>query len=235
MSLWQGKKASAGGGEVPDPIPGGTHPAVLVAMIDLGTQEIRFGNQEPEWDRKIFLCWEVFIHSDSGSFVKTQMIGKEYRLSFHPKAALMGLLQRWRGKEYAEGDDVALDKWLGTAGAIAIEETTSGENTYSKVSGVTKLMAGVAKPTPTVKPILWELGSKEPVPTWLPYSFGKSIPMLINQSKEVASGSVKPIPGVKAPAAAPVNTNNVATQQTEALAAHLMGGGNTAADDSIPY
>lgn len=191
MSIWTGNKGSSGG-DIPDPVPGGSHPAILVAMIDLGTQEIRFQNQDPEWARKVYFCWECHIMDDNGKLVKTQMIGRDYRLSFHPKAALMVLLQGRRGKEYAEGEVVDLQKWLGTDGALMVEETGNAERTYSSVKGWSKLMAGVPKPVATVKPVRWEIGCKDALPDWLPYNYGKSIQTIINQSQEVAGAGQKP-------------------------------------------
>jgi hypothetical protein len=168
--------------EMPAP---GTYPAVLVALLDLGTHENEYQGKTTI-ARKVFLAWELTSErkTDGSNFV----LGREYTLSFAKKSNLRALVEKWRGKEF--GADEAFD--LGKlAGQPCLLSVVLNDNGYTKVEGVSQPPKGMKIEKPTHSPIMWEIGSVTPFPTdeWLPYSFGKPLHEVINRSNEYKAGT----------------------------------------------
>src|SRR5271165_6927494 len=84
----------------------GTHPAVLVALIGLGThhKEYKGSGYDPEM---IYLVWE--LTAEEGR----PLIGRDFTLSLGKKAKLREFLERWRGKSFSDGEEFEIEKVLG--------------------------------------------------------------------------------------------------------------------------
>lgn len=177
-------KANNGGGDF-DPCPAGNHPAVLIGLIDVGTQDESFQGVAKE-ARKIYLCWE--IPGEKTSSGRSHVIGREYTCSFHEKAGLRKLIESWRGKPFADGESFDLTKLIGAACLLNVIHDGNGEKQYAKVSGVSAMPKGMAKPTATIKPITFDLDDNAPdeFPTadWLPWSYGEQLVVKVSRSPE---------------------------------------------------
>ncbi len=203
------QKANSGGGNF-EACPAGTHPAVLVGIIDLGTQDENF-NGVAKKAHKAFLMWEIPGEKDASG--QSHIIGREYTVSFHEKAGLRQMVEAWRGKPFTEGEEFDLSKLMGQACLLTVITEEKNGKTFSKLKGVGGLIKGMAKPVATIAPISFNLEENHPsaFPTfeWLPWSYGsKLIDIAANSPewKEKANGqqTAKPAAGAAtAPATSP--------------------------------
>lgn len=169
--------------------PVGNHPAILVGIYDLGTQEANYGENKKRV-RQVYLIWELTTEKQDGYKDRNHVIGKPYTFSGHKKAALRQLLEKWRGREYAEGDDVDVIAALGKACLLTVTHTKSGDNTYARVDGVGPVPKGLSVPSAQHTPFAWSLddgmialnnGKQEADPKfktapdfdWIPYLYGE--------------------------------------------------------------
>lgn len=185
-TVWdQEAKNSSGGFEL---VPDGNHPAVLVALIDLGTQTQRYQDKVEEAPQ-IFLVWELVTEKMSGYKDRNHTIGRAYRLSSHQKSGLRQMLEKWRGKAFAEGEAYSLKAILGKPCLLSVVHKTSAQGTaYARIEGVSAVPKGMSVPQPQHKPFLWAIGDGVP-PTfdWIPYLFGESVETVVKRSKEYLS------------------------------------------------
>ncbi len=190
-----------GQGGFADTPPAGTHQAVLVAIIDLGTQMEDYQGEQKK-ARKVFLAWEL-VQERAAGMPHGHVIGKQYTLSYHQKAALRGLIKGWRGKDLADGEEFDLAKLKGKSCLVNVTHSTSGERTYANLGGVSPLPKGMPAVEPGVEPVLWYIGSDEPFPdaAWLPWSYGERLEEILNRSDEMK---------VRAPAGAAPPAGSVA-------------------------
>lgn len=192
---FRGKATSSGGGsgEGFPKAPPGNHPAVLVAMIDLGTQrERKYGSEDYRDVRKVYLCWELVEEVIPGT-KDNFLIGRDYALSYHEKAALRLMLEGWRNKTYQDGDDIDYGKALGGKCLLSVKNKKSkgGDAEYPRIEGVSSPPKGTAVKSPQRTPTMWEFGANtlDELPDWLPYHYGQSVADIIKESREYKEGS----------------------------------------------
>jgi hypothetical protein len=208
------KKASAGGGDFAEAPPAGPHPAVLVGLIQLGTQETEFQGKK-DWKEQILLVWELTATKKSQS-AENHIIQKQYTFSLNQKAALRKLIENWRGKSLQEGEDFDIARCLGKPCLVTVIHTGTGERPYGKIEGVGGVPAGLTVPAPTKTPTAWEI--TDPIaklPDWLPFLYGESVLDVIKRSQEISGKgpptiSNPPKTNGSAPAAAPADMSAAA-------------------------
>lgn len=172
-------KAKAQSQKSSDLAPAGTHQAVLVAIIDLGTHEQEFKGKKSQ-SHKILLVWE--LTAENGH----PIVSREFTFSLNTKAKLRGFLESWRGKQFGEGEEIEISELLGKPCLLSIVHgTSSGGNTYAKVDNVARITKGMKVPDPSRKPVSWEIdGQKLPSVDWLPYLYGEPVVDVIKRSAE---------------------------------------------------
>jgi hypothetical protein len=184
MSVFNVKAKPAG--EQGEAAPAGNHPAVCVALIDLGTQETDYKG-EKSTNRKVFLVWEIpgELRSDGKPFV----LGRDYNLTLGKKAALRALIETWRGPALSDDEEFDITKLVGKPCLLSVvhKESVNSGNTYAKIDGVGQLPKGMAAPKPTRPTVLWSLEDDTPVPDldWLPFVYGTPIKDVVAASEEV--------------------------------------------------
>lgn len=163
-------KPTTGGGEFPDVIEAGNYPAVLIALVDLGTQENEYKGVT-SYRRTIFLAWE--IPGESGAPV----LGREFSANLSPKSNLNKWLAALAkdGKVPAEG--VNLLDLLGKPCLLQVSAETKKnaegqERTYNGLTTISRLPKGLPAPSASRKPVVVNLDDKE-IPDWLPRSYGR--------------------------------------------------------------
>ena len=92
-------KPTEGGDYTPPPT--GTHAAICIAFIDLGTQKGEYQGEAKE-QHKIMIQWELphELMPDGRPFV----ISKKYTWSMHAKSTLRAHLAAWRGRDFTDDD-----------------------------------------------------------------------------------------------------------------------------------
>lgn len=177
-------KANSGGGNF-EACPAGNHPAVLVAIVDLGTQEETFQG-ETKKARKGFFCW--YIPEGVTDDEKPYYVGREYTLSFHEKAALRKLVESWRNKPFAENEEFDLQTLLGKACLLNVVNETKKDKTFSKIAGVSSLPKGMSKPEAPHATVFFDLDANTtdefPEPEWMPWSYGSKLIDIAMRSPE---------------------------------------------------
>lgn len=174
------------------PIPtAGTHPAVLAAIVDLGTHEDADRKTGRKYEkRRVYFCWEVEDADAAGGprfFVAT-----DYTLSFGERAKLRALVENWSGKKFSEGEEFDISKLLGKPCFLQIvHKTASTGREVAQIVGASKLPKGVQAIKPTHGPFSLDLsegGTAADLPEWLPYLYGRPVSEHIGESKEVSGG-----------------------------------------------
>lgn len=169
MGSWK-RKASTSGGDF-DKAPPGNHPAVLVAIIDLGVQENEYQGVK-KYEERAYFCWE--LTSERGSNGKNHLIGIDLNVSLNEKAKLRKWVESWRGKKLMEGEEFDIRKLLGQKCLLTVIE----KGGYPKVDGVAAVPKGMTVPSPERTPIMWDIEedeSKTPIPEWLPWLYGSKL------------------------------------------------------------
>jgi hypothetical protein len=181
------KPTSGGGGDYEIP-SAESHPAVLTAIIDLGTHLEEFQGTEKN-THKVYFCWELTgdeVKKDGTRF----LIGRDFTLSLNEKAGLRIWLGTWLGLKFQDGEDFDLSTLLGRTGLLTVEHKVSGTNrTYTKIASITKPPRGYVIPPARMVPLYLDLDEVEedelPIELIkLPYLYGKPIPEVIRSSDE---------------------------------------------------
>lgn len=130
------------------PLDPGTHLAICYEVIDFGTQRDVYEGEE-NIRRKLWIGWEIPDQTmdDGRPFV----IGKEYNLSMHRKAALRKHLEAWRGIPFTDDDFGDVGKFdvkniIGKPCALSVYHKTTDNNVRAKVDSVIALMKGTEVP-----------------------------------------------------------------------------------------
>lgn len=142
-----------GGGDFEQP-PIGTHNAVCVAVIDIGTQKTNYQGQEKDTPQ-IVIRWEIDERMSDG---KRFMVQGWYTASMNEKAKLRAHLEAWRGLPFKDADfapgGFSLQKLLNAGCMLNIQH---GETGKAKVTSVMKLPKGMAPLKAEVEPFLLDL------------------------------------------------------------------------------
>ena len=135
--------------------PEGTHNAVCVTILDLGTQaHEKWGDK-----RKLNVAFEVDEEDEEG---KRFIVFKTYTASLAQKASLTADLKSWLGIKIEKGEEFDMDTILNKPGMVTIvhNESTDGK-VYANVDTITSLPKGIKplKPNAEVVSMYLEEGS----------------------------------------------------------------------------
>jgi hypothetical protein len=182
----QAKKKGAGNGGDDKPLPpaGDDQSAVLVALVDLGTQRNDYEGKAA-WARKLFFVWELVETKERA------LPWKDFTFSLHENALLRKFVDAWRSKPLEDGEDFDINVLVGKACLLSIVHKPNKDKTrsFAVVTGVKKPVFRGQKveiAAPQHKPFCWHLddGKENALPDWLPWLYGRSIPEWIADSKE---------------------------------------------------
>ncbi len=191
-------KASSGGGDF-TAAPAGSHPAVLVAMVDLGTHDDTYQGKV-NTNRKLFLAWELTAEPDAATG-ENFIVGRDYTNSLNPKAAFRQIVEKWRGRAFTDGEEFDYSKLLGKPCLLTlVHKTSQGGNTYAKIDSVGPLPKGMKAAPATKAPLLWEIGDDmAKLPSWLPFVYGEAVTEVLKRSAELVNGGEPAPSGVGEP------------------------------------
>ncbi len=191
MSPWKHKASSGTGTEQP---PAGNHPAVLVALIDVGTQENEYQGVT-NWQHRAFFCWELVTEKMTGPQGANHVIGKDLTLSMNAKSKLRGYVESWRGKKLADDEEFDIQKLLGAKCLLTVTHNAKG---YAQIDGVGAVPKGMTVPAAKRPNFLFEL-SDDPelgaIPAWVPKLYGESIAEHIGRCRELTGKGEPAIAG----------------------------------------
>jgi hypothetical protein len=182
------RKASNTGGEdweIPDP---GLHPATVVGLVDLGSHNNDYRGEARDPKRILFVAWELAtLDTDGKSFI----VGEGFTDSLHKKANWRKLLEGWRGRAFAEGEEFDPMSILSAKCLITLAHgmTTNGKK-YCHLAAVCPPMKGQTIPDATKPPYIFHLSminstaAKIDIPDWMPRYLGDSLVDVIHESHE---------------------------------------------------
>jgi hypothetical protein len=123
------------------PAPEGNHVAIIIQLIDLGTQDTGFGLKP-----QIMLRWELCDElRDDGL---PHLISRPYALSMSKNATLRGDIEAWRGRDFGRGEagDFELQELLGTAGMLNVIHRANGDSLWANVGALAPLPKSMVAP-----------------------------------------------------------------------------------------
>ena len=127
--------------------PAGVHPARLVRILDLGTQESAYQGKTKH-SHKLMLTFEL-LGDETMSDGRPFTISRRFTASLGEKSALRPFLESWRGKKYTPDElraGLRLDKMLGAFGLLTLVESERDGKTFSNISSISNLPKGMPKP-----------------------------------------------------------------------------------------
>lgn len=178
--------ANKGSGEGVAKAPAGNHPAVLVAIVDMGTQKSDFQGQE-KWQHRAFFVWELVNENVAGFKDKHHVIGIDLTLSLNEKAKLRKWIEARTGKPLPDGADFDAADELGKPCLLNVID----KGGYPKIDAVTAFPKGFPEPKPQQQPFAWSLenykanGGQINLPDWLPWFYGRPLAETIKECKEI--------------------------------------------------
>lgn len=121
--------------------PAGAFPAVCYSVVDLGTQEGKFGAKH-----EVRIYWEV--HGDAGKMSDGRpfSVNTRYNLSMYEKSNLRKDLEAWRGKPFENLEEFEMANLIGAACYLNVVHTVKGDDTYADVKSIMPLPGGMPKP-----------------------------------------------------------------------------------------
>lgn len=197
MSAFKNKATSGGGDNTYEVPPAGSHAGILVALVDLGTQEEDYQGQTKK-TRKLFMAWELTGEqtTEGANFI----VGRDYTNSLGEKANLRKIIESCRGKPFAEGEEFDFSKMLNKPYLLTlVHKTSQSGKKYAKIESVGPLPKGMQAAPATKTPFMWEVGDSATLPEWLPYVYGEPAAEVIARSQEAKGGITT---------AAPTEVNN---------------------------
>ena len=187
MSTWstKAKNTSIQEREIAPP---GTHMALCVGLIDLGTHTQVFNGKRKDL-HKILLCWELPQEMDSSG--EPFVVQRDFSWSLHKKSRLRPFVESWLGRNFAEDEEYELIDLLRRPCVLSVTNGKSAKGfPFDEVTSVGPLMKGMECPGPFHKPFAWAISmvssasSEPPVPNWVPPLYGRNVVDDIKSSKE---------------------------------------------------
>jgi len=162
------------GGQHFDPMEAGSHPAVCVGVVDIGTHT-------ETWDGKDLTRSQLILMFDFPTETieingehKPRCMSLKLTKSTHKQAKLLRHLISWRGRGFTadELNDFSLTKLLGVSAMVNVIQKTVNGKAYSNISTICKPPKGMAMPTSDRK-IYFDMadaetyGAIEELPDWI--------------------------------------------------------------------
>ena len=165
--------ASRGGGGPGEQAPAGNSPAVLVALVDLGTQHEEY-QTEAKWQRKALLVWELPTRKKANG--RPHVIDAVVTLSLNEKSKLRKWAETMQGVKIADGAPFDVTRLVGRPCLLSVLHSDKG---YAKVEAVTGFPdMGVPPPAATVPPFVCSLDefvAGKALQDWLPWQYSKAV------------------------------------------------------------
>lgn len=199
MSAWT-QKANKSNGEGFEKAPAGNHPAVLVAMIDMGTQENNFQGTI-KWEHRAYFVYELVSCKKQSDPAHNHLIATDLNVTLNEKAKLRKWIEARTGRQIPDGVEYDISQEVGQPCLLNV--VMKGD--FPKIEGLGSVPTGLPVPPPQYKPMtmtLDEFRKGAPIPDWVPWIFGEKLADRINRCQEI-SGKGPSAPNGQPPAPPP--------------------------------
>ncbi len=181
MGTWKQVAKTGGGGDF-EKAPPGNHPAILVALIDLGVQENDFQGTK-SYQHRAFFCWE--LTSEKNTKGVNHIIGIDMTVSMNEKSKLRAWVDAWRGKKTNDGEEFDISTLVGKKCLLSVTE----KNGYPKIAGVGGVPKGMTVADATKPLAIFSIDDIKAdgsftLPDWLPYLYGEPLKTIIERRCE---------------------------------------------------
>lgn len=172
-----------------DQPPAGNQPAVMVAMVDLGTQKQEYQG-EVKWQRRAFCVWELVTEPDTNFAPEAQrnfLVSIDLNLSNNENSKFRQWVEARVNKKMPKDYEYDFSQELGKACLLSVSHNAKG---YAQVKGMSAVPKGMTVPPAKLKPFLWCLddaptdGSEPKFPDWMPRLYGRSLAEVIAECRE---------------------------------------------------
>lgn len=165
----------------------GLYPAMLIAIIDLGTHDETYGGKTSK-KRQLQFVWELTSEVDSNG--ETFVVAQSYTWSLHKKSKLRPLMETLLGRELTE-EQFNPGVFIGKPCMVSLQEGLSGNGKkYVEVSGLAQVPKNMTVNPATRQLFGFVIGSltsskqEPPIPDWVPFVYGESTVEKIKSSDE---------------------------------------------------
>ena len=221
---------SEGAGGTYTPPEAGTFTARCVGLIDLGTQTSTYEG-ESKAAHKLLLQFELCDPDNRRADGTPHTVSKRFTASLHPKAALRGVLEAWRGRPFSPEELRGFDlkTLLGVPCLLGIVHVEKDGKTFANISSCMRLPKGMPAPVGELGLTWFDLSS----PDWQVFA---TLPQRLQDQIAAAPEylAAKPparvVLGSSAAPAAPAPRPAPAAQPVTPAAAALAD-----MDDDIPF
>lgn len=185
------QKASKGGDGNFERAPAGNHPAVLIGLIDMGTQENSFQGNVTQQHRAYFVYELVMEKTQAG---KNHILATDLTVSMNEKAKLRKWIEARTGKQIPDGAEYDVSQEVGQSVLLNVVLNKDG---YPKIESVGSVPKGMTVPSPTNKPVVMTLDdfkAGHKVPDFCPWLYGEKIEDHIRRAKELNGATIPTVP-----------------------------------------
>jgi hypothetical protein len=231
MSSSWNQKVNSGKGEGFEKAPIGNHPAVLVAIIDMGKQEQEYGGNVT-YPHRAFFVWELVTEKMSGTKERNHLIGIDLTVSLNEKAKLRQWIEARVGKKMPDDAEYDISKELGQKCLLDVIANKKG---YPVVNGMKAVPKGLAFPAHQNAPIAITLDDFKTgavtIPDWVPYLYGEHLADVIRRCEELSEKNDRSGGGDRRVA----TDDELAAGMEGRGASPVNAGGGPAGTDEIPW
>lgn len=180
------------------PVPDGTYLGVCSMIVDLGAM---YSERYDKTQRKVMIAWELPAETiEVNGKTERRTVSSRYTATLGSQGNLRRDLITWRGRDFTE-DELAgfeLKNILGKSCLLTITNTkgSDGKN-YTNVSGVARLMKGMAAAELEKEPLLFDLDTAslddvDALPNWIGDQIKKSVTyqQMLEKEKEMEADPV---------------------------------------------
>jgi hypothetical protein len=198
------QKASKGGDGNFERAPAGNHPAVLIGLIDMGTQENNYqGNVT--WQHRAYFVYELVMEKMTTFPGKNHILAIDLTVSMNEKAKLRKWVEARTGKQIPDGVEYDISQELGQPVLLNVVLNKDG---YPKIESVGSVPKGMTVPAPQNKPVIMSLEDFKGtgrVPEFCPWLYGEKLEDHIKRAQEITGkGTNQPAPATAPPSVVPV-------------------------------
>ena len=188
MSIWNQEVTSSNQGDFDTP-PAGNHPAILVALIDLGTQRSEYQGKV-KWQRRIYMVWELVEEPISGNEDQNHVIGAVVTLSMNSKSKLRKWIESRLNQTLGDGTSYPVSEEVGKSCLLSVVHNEKG---YARVEGMSSLPKGMRFSPAKRQQVCISLeeckSGQKKIPLYVPWIYGESVMDVIGYSKEIRGES----------------------------------------------
>ena len=195
VNPWKKKVASSEGGDFELP-PGGSYPAEMVGLIDLGTSDSTYNNETSK-RHKILFIWELTAEHDSKG--ESFKVAKDFTFSLGAKSKLRPFLEGWLARKFGDDEEIDVSAFLGMQCVLNLAEDVSKKGKkFVEVTSAVRPMKGLTVPPSGVQQFMWDFTTvndkgetipwdprkEPPIPEWVPFLYGRKVADDIKASDE---------------------------------------------------